>query len=321
MKNTTNYNLNLPESTDFFDVEHFNQNAEAIDEALKVIADAHKQISGTIPLSTSLLEKSLTLGEGVHIFKLLGTNYTGNDLPNTAYTYGEAMVLVRSTSSITVVLFGAYSTAGSKLAVNHYNGSGWYGWGVTATVADLENYFPNTGGMITGEFTVRRLDNGYSSLNKNHSTTEDYGTVLQDISAEGKSSYIEISSKYNRLRYKDINGTVTTMLHSGNIANHALSIGGGTVNGESDTLVTIKNMKSAGTMEFIKFDTSNLGELGKIGFSGKDNPMVLLSSGAKALHHDGNSAQVKVVAEASAPEVGSTADTSLYPEGCIIAVV
>lgn len=83
------------------------------------------------------------------------------------------------------------------------------------------------------------------------------------------------------------------------LANYLVKDGGGTVYGETDNLINLKNMKARGTIQLLKFDTSYLGELGKIGFAGKDNPVVQLSSGYKNLHHDGNSA--KVVKSASAP--------------------
>lgn len=38
MQKTTHYNLNKPDVTDFYNIEDFNENADAIDSALKEIA-------------------------------------------------------------------------------------------------------------------------------------------------------------------------------------------------------------------------------------------------------------------------------------------
>jgi hypothetical protein len=338
MKNTQNYNLNLPESTDFFDIEHFNQNAEAIDKTLKVIADAHKQISGTIPLSTSLLEKSLTLGEGVHIFKLLGTNYTGNDLPNTAYTYGEAMVLVRSTSSITVVLFGAYSTAGSKLAVNHYNGSEWQGWGVTATLADLDAriapYSDETFGdglKVPGSLKLQARASGEVPALVIYDGDGQFVGMLGIVPNTGLLLFDNEYNQHYMLDHINFAEVVTPSAigaaSTADLANYLP---------KSNPIISASGGDFGGQIHFELPSNSNLSTGVRVETFA--NQMRIVENGGNArgayldmtkcanwatseLLHTGNSSPVKVVAEASAPAVGSTADTSIYPEGTIIVLV
>lgn len=61
MKYTENYGLNLPEGTDFVDVEHFNENAEKVDEVLKTLEEPEHDTA-----TQSELEE-LTSGESLKI--------------------------------------------------------------------------------------------------------------------------------------------------------------------------------------------------------------------------------------------------------------
>lgn len=85
-------------------------------------------------LTTSILEKALTLGVGVYNFSLDRGNYTGEDLPNKQYAYGMASVY-RSTAAkgTTVILWcGQYDL---PIAVNMHDGDKWFGWDTLFTTA------------------------------------------------------------------------------------------------------------------------------------------------------------------------------------------
>ena len=56
MQNTTNYGLNKPESTDMYNIEHFNNNADIIDAKLKNHSDAIDGINGNIASIESNVE-------------------------------------------------------------------------------------------------------------------------------------------------------------------------------------------------------------------------------------------------------------------------
>lgn len=77
-------------------------------------------------LSTSILEKALTLSSGIHHFRLSGGAYTGGDLPTTSYRYCSATVHVRQATSILVILHG--TNPGIYTQTNYYDGSVWTGW-------------------------------------------------------------------------------------------------------------------------------------------------------------------------------------------------
>lgn len=79
-------------------------------------------------LSTSILEKALEVGIGIHNYHLDGGNYTGNDLPTSAtnqYIYSSATIVKRKSNSITVVLWGA---GYYQMQLNNYSSNGWHGW-------------------------------------------------------------------------------------------------------------------------------------------------------------------------------------------------
>lgn len=73
MKNTTNYGFNLPESIDFYDIEHINENFTEVDEKLKSVEDTTSGVSksveslenGTTPVGNALKLNGLTAEEFV----------------------------------------------------------------------------------------------------------------------------------------------------------------------------------------------------------------------------------------------------------------
>lgn len=74
----------------------------------------------------------------------------------------------------------------------------------------------NGTGMITGALKVRNADNGYGSVNKNNSATEDYGTQVVDHSKSGLSAFLNVSALRNLLQFTNSNGNTYNVLHEGN---------------------------------------------------------------------------------------------------------
>ena len=74
----------------------------------------------------------------------------------------------------------------------------------------------NGGDMIKGAIKTQNTDNGYSSLNKNNSGTEDNGTQVVDNSKSGLTAFLTVSALRNLLQFTNSNGNTYTVLHEGN---------------------------------------------------------------------------------------------------------
>ena len=78
--------------------------------------------------------------------------------------------------------------------------------------------------IVTGVLGATRAStNGRATLEKNNSTTADYGLQLRDITADNKEARLEISAKNNHFRYVDVSGNTNTILHTGNSAKVIIS--------------------------------------------------------------------------------------------------
>lgn len=91
MKQTENYGLNLPEESDFFDIQHFNENAQAIDGELKGLREADenfvtkesgKQLS-TNDYTTAEKTKLAGIAEGAEVN--VQANWTETNTASDAY--------------------------------------------------------------------------------------------------------------------------------------------------------------------------------------------------------------------------------------------
>ena len=81
-----------------------------------------------------------------------------------------------------------------------------------------QNALPKTGGMLEGALDVQNVDNGHGAFMKNHSATEDYGTQVMDVSKNGKTAKMCISSALETFTYVDPNGNIRDIHHEGNKA-------------------------------------------------------------------------------------------------------
>ena len=152
-------------------------------------------------LTNSILEKALTLTNGMHNFILGGANYTGNDLPSVVYAYGNATVESRGREA-TVILWGRLN---SPIAVNYYVGE-WSGWQTFATIADLANYLPKTGG---------KLNSGTNNPLELENLTSD--TVrIRFSGASGDLGYIGVTGKGEFVVISPEDWVTRDILHTGN---------------------------------------------------------------------------------------------------------
>lgn len=136
-------------------------------------------------LSSSVLDYSLTLPEGMHTVRFPGDSYTGADTPNSYYRYSSATIIVRAKGKIVTVLLYGISTK-APLAVNSYeSGSGWYGWDQYVTKDDLLISISGTGPTdwtaleTTGNMPFKIWNITKASTSKGApSGCYDYGTLI-----------------------------------------------------------------------------------------------------------------------------------------------
>ena len=77
-------------------------------------------------------------------------------------------------------------------------------------------YLSLNGGELKGALKVKRFDNGFSTVDKNHSETNDYGTFVADTTKDGKSAKISVSALLNLLTFTDAEGNIRDVHHEGN---------------------------------------------------------------------------------------------------------
>lgn len=79
-----------------------------------------------------------------------------------------------------------------------------------------ENYLNKKGGgMVEGSVKVRIADNGFGTLNKNNSATEDNGTQMIDTSKTGKTAHIDVCAADGTFNYTDPDGNERIVHHEG----------------------------------------------------------------------------------------------------------
>jgi hypothetical protein len=217
MKKSTNYGFNLPETNDFYDIEHMNANFSKADEKLKAVEETAnkaendlekivngtttvgnanklggkgaeewqadlKQVTGT-EITKSILQQALDVSEGVYNYTHIGGgSYPASDLPSVNYAYSPATIIKRSSADIVVILWGRKSGGYTyPTAINIYGDSGWNGWKTLATTADLANYLPLSGGTLSGVVT-QTTKGDYASYRLKNST----GTIDSEFMLHGQ---------------------------------------------------------------------------------------------------------------------------------------
>ncbi len=81
---------------------------------------------------------------------------------------------------------------------------------------DLANlYLSLNGGELKGALKVKHHDNGFATLDKNHSATADYGTFIADTANDGKSAKVSVCAALGTLTYTDADGNIRDIHHEG----------------------------------------------------------------------------------------------------------
>ena len=231
-------------------------------------------------LTTSILEKALTLSQGTYEYSLGGGSYTGTDLPSSNYKYGKATVRTKGGSStITVILWGVLASGNVIPPVfNLYNGGTWSGWQTFATTADLAKYLPLTGGTVNGNVTVKADD----TSQRIHALQNSLRRVFQTIAPSGNYNLYD-GTNSKPIIVSTLDGTNT---FNGTASGNLLLSGGGIVAKNGTKVMGIHNTNSTYTL--FEFYGQNA-ELGSIGFDGVDNLVFrTVASGTKNILHTGN---------------------------------
>lgn len=234
------------------------------------------QVDGTEVLKTSILEKALTLEQGVYQFRLGGTNYTGNDLPNTSYGYGYATVYVWAKSvNVMVVLWGT-SYSNTPIATQFYTGSAWReDWLDSATTADLANYLPKTGGEVDGSIVLKSNATTFRHL----SLVNQLRTVRLALYEDGSLRLRDETNAKNIL----VSEADGTNAFNGTASGNLPLNGGGTVSKASDTPISVNNTVSNAIEAYIGLQIGGV-QKGLIGVKNGELYGYGSSTGGKLLH-------------------------------------
>lgn len=96
----------------------------ASDGTVSVNNDSHEHTGLSSPwLETSILEKAVSDSIGFHVYQLAGSSYAGNDLPDSTYCYGTAIVNKRN-----IYIQVSLHYVNKPVQYNGYNGASWTGW-------------------------------------------------------------------------------------------------------------------------------------------------------------------------------------------------
>ena len=291
MQTTEILGLRKPEENDFYDVNDFNNNADALDALFEkdengsVAAKNAKQLDGHEadyfaikgePLEkTPLLEKALTLSNGTHEFVLEGGYYTGGDLPNVNYSYGTATVKVRSSKDIVVILWGR--TGSYYPQINFYNGTEWSGW---------IGLFTTAGGTIDGYLVVNDGDVRIitDEAVQRYLRLKNANRRLDLIVNAGGSAQLRDETNSKNIIESKLDGTNTFNGHS----SEDLPLNGGMLQSTSREMLKLKNLSSAdsaGGIGFYNKDGTKLGEI-NVGIYGLN--FINSETGGGRILHTGN---------------------------------
>lgn len=233
------------------------------------------QFNGSEIVTTSLLEKALTLDVGMHQYANLGgQSHTMDDMPNAQYRYGSATIYKRNASDIAVILWGR---RGYHPQINYYDGTTWLGWDEIATGTDLANYFTKSGGVIDGDVSVGTIDTQDGRV---LSLTNALRKVAMLVSGAGLFRlYDYTNSKY--IIESKLDGTTT---FNGTASGNLPLNGGGKVSANSTTPLSLQATNSVNTL-VIPLYNSNDEAIGTLGFrEGKPVIRVGTSVWYEALH-------------------------------------
>lgn len=204
---TTKLGLLKPELTDAPpDITAMNPNWDAIDNLLGGLSDNHKLVTytaldqlGLTPGSETIATIVQAMVDNSMLQMSVGSGYNVGQYPNNGY---GTLVVFKKNNSRTLLLYSYTNTEDFGFYYgSYYNNDGtenWSGW---------TSYLPTSGGTITGNIDFKKVNNGHGSIYKNHSSSNDYGTLIRDEDANGNSANLGVSASVNEVYFTDTSGT------------------------------------------------------------------------------------------------------------------
>jgi hypothetical protein len=217
---TKNYGLTKPNLEDFYDVNVQNENMDIIDEELKKRTPS---LATYYPANSAKSADELTdpfalipvsLDVNSELFNIIGGTF--------AWVWTN-FYLEASVTSRRMQIAMSYNATDCKIAFRIYGSAGWLAWKELAnadlipkSAADI-GAFPSTGGVVNGQITLKKDNNGGSAkLNKNHSESADYGFAMTDYDKDGKCASLNVRAKEDAAYFVDNNDKYHKLYHEGN---------------------------------------------------------------------------------------------------------
>lgn len=183
MNYTNNLKLKKPESTDYYNVEDFNENADALDKAIaehKTEINPHNvtavqvgavtalgNVDPTVSGCTTLLAYLIKLKNEGHVaVSLFVSGFS--DLPRTDWSYG---CVARLHGNIQVQIWRSLSFGAEGFLFREVSNAGVWGGDWTTS------FLPLAGGTLTGDLLVNK---GNPSVNMKNNTGTTGGMYLQE---------------------------------------------------------------------------------------------------------------------------------------------
>ena len=149
-------------------------------------------------------------------------------------------------------------------------------WQRLGIAVNLANYLPLTGGKVTAQ---HYLPLGLKNANGNNS-------YIQFEGKDGVLGYIGFESTNVLRLLSSVGGSLGDILHTGNFANYALPLSGGTLEGNANVMLGLNSKLSDSNRIVFSYNGS---QLGQIGFNGINNPIFMdTGSVIHTLLHTGN---------------------------------
>ncbi|MBR6538111.1 MAG: hypothetical protein IKT67_13020 [Lachnospiraceae bacterium] len=204
---------------------------------------------------------------------------TTNNIPSGFST--TAILLVSARNSNNAICQQYFDIAYQKNAIRFFYGGSWTSWEEVAKTTDLANYLPLISNAVN---TLKVLNN--TVLKLSNTGTGDY-TWLQFLKGDTSLGFFGFDK--NKAPMVSIDGIASTLLHTGNMANHVLPLTGGTVgNGSKSYPLIVRGSSSYSLIDYM--NDANDVRWGSLGFAGAEVPVFLTGDRTNAyrLLHTGN---------------------------------
>lgn len=211
--------------------------------------------------------------------------------PQGNYTYNGFLEVKTAGNKVYHTFISSYDF--SIITRMRKNDTEWSEWETIATLSDLANYLPKTGGKLTGALTVEDLNGVILALIASNADN----VYSQYIGKSGLLGLLGFIGKDNPVMVGSDGSTVQKLLHVGNIANYAIARNGPgsqTVAAPSTRPISINNTHESSSYVAIGYYLRST-KIGEIGVDNTNNPVFVNADGVGTkIHHDGNSAKVHI---------------------------